>query len=170
MIKPPSLRDHLTAALPQLRRKPEDLMMFIKDGHIAATGTKALAWQWHYTVRLIFCDYGGHPDAVMGPVLVWLRAHQSELLHNPDTQKRAIRFDAEYLSSKTMDLVLELDLTEAVVARPKQDGPAGAFELHHRTQPPGPHDMPTDAVTALYLNGQQLAAWPALPSSSAPGA
>lgn len=32
---------------------------------------------------------------------------------------------------------------------------------------PGPHDMPTDAVTALYLNNQQLAAWPALPTPSA---
>lgn len=163
MRKPPSLREYLTAALPQLQRNPEDLMMFIKDGHIAATGTPTLAWQWHYTVRLIFCDYSGHPDAVIGPVLVWLRAHQADLLHNPETQKRAIRFDAEYLNSQAMDLVLELDLTEAVVAKPMPGGPQGAFALHHRSEPPGPHDMPADVVTALYLNGQQLAQWPLLP-------
>jgi len=32
MRKPPSLRDHLTAALPEYRRNPENLLMFVTGG------------------------------------------------------------------------------------------------------------------------------------------
>lgn len=160
MRKPPSLRDHLTAALPEYRRNPENLLMFVTGGHVATTGTAALGWQWQYQLRLVFCDFTGHPDAVIGPTLVWLRAHQPDLLHHAERQKQAIQIQAEYLNTQAMDLVLDLQLSESVSARPVPQGTAGAFELVHRLEPPCLDGLPHDAVTALYLNGQQLAAWP----------
>ncbi|MBD9530646.1 phage tail protein [Comamonas sp. CMM01] len=162
MRKPPSLRAHLTAALPEFARDPERLMMFVLDGRIATTGTAALGWQWHYTLRTVLCDFTGHPDAAVGPILVWLRAHQSDLLNNPQSKGQAIRIQAEYLNTQALDLVLDLQLTESVHARALEGGAPGAFELLHRAEPPGPADMPHDPVTSLYLNGQQLAAWPPL--------
>ena len=160
MRKPPSLRAHLTAALPQYQRDPEKLQMYVIGGNVATTGTAALGWQWSYTLRLVFCDFTGHPDAIIGPTLIWLRAHQSDLLHNPERQKQALKIEAEYLNTSALDLVMNLLLSESVSARPLQDGPAGAFELVHRLEPPSFDNQPHDAVTALYLNGQQLAAWP----------
>ncbi|WP_349335731.1 phage tail protein [Delftia sp. DS1230] len=102
----------------------------------------------------MFLNYAGHPDAVMGPILVWLRSHQSDLLHNPQNQGQAITFDAEYLNTLAMDLAIDLKLTESVAARPLPGGPVGAMELLHRSEPPGPHLLPHDPITALYLNGQ----------------
>lgn len=161
MRKPLSLRTHLTAALPQYRRSPENLLMFVTDGHVSATGTKALGWQWEYALHIVLCDFTGHPDAVIGPTLIWLRAHQPDALNHPDKQKQALKVSAEYLTTKTMDLVLDVQLSESVHARPMGSG-QGAFELVHRLEPPSFDLQPHDAVTALYLNGEQLAAWPPL--------
>lgn len=182
MRKPPSLRAHLTAALPQYRQSPENLLMFVMGGHVATTGTAALGWQWEYTLRIVLCDFTGHPDAVIGPTLVWLRAHQPDLLNHPQRQKQALKVNAEYLNTKAMDLVLDVQLSESVHARPMDAG-NGAFELVHRLEPPleaayplplelyikgelvakfAPAEGQQGDVSKLYLNGEQLAAWPPL--------
>ena len=84
MLKPAKLRDHLTRALPELARDPEKLVMFVTAGSIQSTLTAALSYEYGYTLRLLFLDYAGHADAVLAPLLIWLREHQSELLDNPD--------------------------------------------------------------------------------------
>ena len=38
MLKPHSLRAHLTAATPELRNDPDKLTLFITDGRIVAAG------------------------------------------------------------------------------------------------------------------------------------
>lgn len=184
MRKPLNLRTHLSAALPQYRQSPENLLMFVMDGHVSATGTQSLGWQWQYNLRIVLCDFTGHPDAVIGPTLVWLRAHQPDLLNHPDKQKQAIKLKAEYLNTTAMDLVLDVQLSESVHAQPMPDRP-GAYELVHRLEPPSEHDFAAhrvlelyikdelisrlesgddkntlDPPSQLYLNGDQLAAWP----------
>lgn len=159
MRKPPSLRTHLTAALPQYRQSPENLLMFVTGGHVSVTGTSALGWQWEYSLRIVLCDFIGHPDAVIGPTLIWLRAHQPDVLNNPSRQKKAIQIQADYLNESALDLVLDVQLSESVHARPIANAD-GAFELLHRLEPPCFDQQPHDEVTALYLNGEQLAAWP----------
>lgn len=128
MIKPGSLRAHLTAALPELARDPERLLMFVTQGTVQATATKALSWQYSYTLRMVFLDWTQHADAVMAPLLAWLKVHQYELLANPD--RKGIRFEVEYLNTQAMDMVIDLDLAERVLARPR-DGVPGALDLHH---------------------------------------
>ena len=73
MLKPASLREHLTAALPQLRRDPEKLVVFIAGGGLHSTLTQSLSFEYRYTLRLLLLDYAGHADAVMAPLLIWLR-------------------------------------------------------------------------------------------------
>lgn len=186
MRKPPSLRAHLTAALPQYRQSPENLLMFVMGGHVSTTGTRSLGWQWEYSLRIVLCDFTGHPDAVIGPTLIWLRAHQPDILNHPEKQKQALKVSAEYLNTQAMDLVLDVQLSESVHARPMKDRP-GAYELIHRLEPPSEHDFTAHRVlelyiqdelvskveasdntttlppaSQLYLNGEQLAAWPPL--------
>lgn len=134
MLKPAKLRDHLTRALPELARDPEKLVMFVTAGSIQSTLTAALSYEYGYTLRLLFLDYAGHADAVLAPLLIWLREHQSELLDNPEKRAKAIRFEAEFLSTTTMDLVLELDLSERVLARVRPGQP-GALNLVHVDEP-----------------------------------
>ncbi|MBS0501110.1 MAG: phage tail protein [Proteobacteria bacterium] len=136
MLKPASLREHLTAALPQLRRDPEKLVVFITGGGLHSTLTQSLSFEYRYTLRLLLLDYAGHADAVMAPLLIWLRTHQSDLLDNPEKRAKSVRFEAEHLSTTTMDLVIEIDLSEDVLARPREGGPPGALNLIHKDEPP----------------------------------
>lgn len=155
MRKPVDLRRHLTAALPELRRNPERLMMFVTGGTVRATATRALAWQYDYTVRLVFADWADHADTVIAPLLSWLRVHQHDMLANPD--RKGIRFEAEYLNAASMDLAVDVDLTESVVARPRAGAPQ-ALDLHHLDDRPPLH-MPTAEHWQLYIAGEKVAEW-----------
>lgn len=155
MIKPGSLRAHLTTALPELARDPERLMMFVTQGGVQATGTAALSWQYSYTLRLVFLDWTLHADAVMAPLLAWLKIHQYDLLANPD--RKGIRFEVEYLSTQAMDMVIDLDLTECVLARPR-DGVPGGLDLHHLDDTPPLH-MQKDELWSVFIRGEQVAQW-----------
>lgn len=135
MLKPPSLRQHLTTAVPELARDPEKLVVMAKAGRCVTTGTAALAFEYAYTLQLIVLDYAGHADAITVPVLAWLRVNQPELFDNPKLRERALRFDVEYLTDDTIDLAIEMDLTERVLARPREGGPDGALDLIHLPEP-----------------------------------
>ncbi|MEB3733447.1 phage tail protein [Halopseudomonas pachastrellae] len=46
----------------------------------------------------------GEPDVIAVALFAWLRVHQLELLQNLDQAKQAVRFEAELLSNKMVDL------------------------------------------------------------------
>lgn len=156
MYKPNSLREHLSAALPELQRDPHRLIVLIAGGKIKSTASGSLSWRYDYTLRVLITDWAGHADAVFAPLLVWLQEHQWELLSNND--KNGIRFDAEYLSPSTLDLLIELDLSEIVLVR-ERASPPGALELHHKQDAPGPLDMPTREHWSFWLKDEKLAEW-----------
>lgn len=135
MLKPADLRQHLTAAVPQLARDPEKLVILAKGGRIASTGTAALAFEYAYTLQVIVLDYTGHADALIAPILIWLRRNQGELFDNPATTGRALRFDVEYLNDAAIDIAIEMDLTERVLARPRDGAGPGALNLIHPPEP-----------------------------------
>ena len=176
MLKPASLRDHLTNALPDLARDPEKLMMLVAEGSIQSTLTESLCYEYSYTLRLILLDFATHADAVMAPLLIWLRTHQSDLLDNPEKRSKAIRFSAEFLSTTTMDLVIELDLTERVLARPRPEQ-TGALNLVHVAEPAHislhtpagqlPEGVPRREHWSFWLKDKLLAEWGHDPRPSA---
>lgn len=157
MLKPASLREHLTAALPQLRRDPENLVVFITGGGLHSTLTQSLSFEYRYTLRLLLLDYAGHADAVMAPLLIWLRTHQPDLLDNPEKRAKSLRFEAEHLSTTTMDLVLEIDLTERVLARPREGTPGG-LNLVHISETKGDGGS-TREHWSFWLQDEMLAEW-----------
>ena len=158
MRKPSSLRDALVAALPELQRDPEKLSMFIKSGRVINTGTKSLSWEYRYTLSVLILDYAGHPDAIMAPLLLWARRYQSELFHNHELRDRAIRFDADFLSATTVDLAVEIDLTEPVIARARPDTP-GALNLTHPEEPPHPAMVLQAEHWELFIKDEKVAEW-----------
>lgn len=155
MIKPQSLRQYLEATIPELERDPERLLLYVAGGTAQSTATRALSWQYGYTLRVLVLDWARSADAVFAPLLAWVRTHQWDLLANPG--KGGIRFEAEYLTTATMDLSIELDLTERVVARPRSGAP-GALELQHLSDAP-PLAMPTSEQWTIYLQGEPIAQW-----------
>lgn len=156
MYKPHSLREHLTRALPELKRDPHRLIVFIVGGKVKSTASGSLSWRYDYTLRILITDWATHVDAVFAPLLVWLQEHQWEILSN--NSKDAIRFDAEYITPKTLDLMIELDLSEIVLVR-ERETPPGALDLQHKKDAPGPLDVSMREHWSFWFKDEMLAEW-----------
>jgi P2 phage tail completion protein R (GpR) len=171
MYKPASLRAHLTQAVPEFRTDPDKLSILARHGKLIATAAASYSFEYHFTLQLIALDYAGHADAVMLPTLVWLSIHQPELFDNETLREKAIRFEVEYLNHQTVDLMLEIDLSERVIVKPQPGQPAGSYELQHVGEPLRPDDRPTAEHWEFWLHGQKLAEWnydPTAPGPTAP--
>lgn len=131
MFKPASLRAFLTAANPELQRDPDRLAIFIDAGNLRSTYAPGISFEYAYTLNLVFTDYAGHPDAIMAPLLDWLRVHQPELLANFDTQSK-VEFEADILANDAVDLSIKIPLTERVGTHKRQ---AGGYDLVHYPEP-----------------------------------
>jgi hypothetical protein len=108
---------------------------------------------------VIVLDYAGHADAIVVPVLAWIARNQPELFDNPERAKQALRFDVEYLTANSIDLALEIDLTERVLVRPRPNAEPGALELHHVPEPPHPAHLDKPEHWSLWLRDEKLAEW-----------
>ncbi|MGH8076837.1 MAG: phage tail protein [Lysobacter sp.] len=154
MIKPGSLREHLTAALPELRRDPDKLLVFIDRGSVVSTAAPGLSFEYRYTLNLILTDYAGHPDAVMVPLLVWLASHQPELLANPSLREQ-IAFEADLLANDKVDLDIKIPLTERVGVHARV---GGGFDIEHYPEPQLELHLLAEHW-ALYVKNELVATW-----------
>ncbi|MDE3330434.1 phage tail protein, partial [Burkholderia pseudomallei] len=57
MNKPSSLRAALVAALPQLNASPDQLLVFVNEGRIEATGTRTASFDYEYECEIIIRDF-----------------------------------------------------------------------------------------------------------------
>lgn len=85
MLKPASLREHLHGRLPQLRRDPEKLVVFIAAWWPAQHPHPVAGPLNTATPCACCCSTAAHADAVMALLLIWLRTHQPDLLDNPES-------------------------------------------------------------------------------------
>lgn len=132
MNKPSALRAHLLAAVPELHKNPDRLLVFIDNGTIRSTAAPGLSFEYSYTLNIILTDYAGHPDAVAIPLLAWLLVNQPELLTNLEKGKTAIAFEADVLDNSKVDLSLKLPLTERVIVKKQDDG---SLQVSHPNEP-----------------------------------
>lgn len=155
MNKPESLRAHLESAVPQLRHNPDRLLIFIDQGKVRCTAAAGLSFEYNYELQIILTDFAGHPDAVMLPLLAWVRTHQSEMLVNLDKSAEGIRFEADILDKSKVDMSITLPLTERVIVK-RQDN--GTYSIEHAGEP-----QYTEAEAAgtyqVYAGGKLLAEW-----------
>ena len=98
-------------------------------------------------------------DAVMAPLVMWMKTHQPEVFDNPDTREKAIRFEAEFLNSGAVDLQIDLQLTEAVLSRARPNSPPGALNLIHKEEQPRPLTILQAERWEVWLRDEQLARW-----------
>jgi hypothetical protein len=158
MRKPAELRAHLTAAVPELRCEPDKLKVFVTKGGLAATRARqGLSYEYRYTLRLQLWDYAGEADAVMVALLAWISTQQTELLDNPDKQQKAVVFEAEILNAKSVDLQVDVELTEAVCVVPRAGGVG--WDITHLPEPdPLQGNVFVDQVQ-VYAAGELVAEW-----------
>ena len=122
MKKPDSLRSHILAAVKELQRDPERMLIFTDKGNVRCTGASGLSFEYVYELNFILTEYAGELDAVMIPLLDWVRVNQSELIMNLDKSKEAFKFETVILNNNTVDLSLTFPLTERVIVKRKDDG------------------------------------------------
>jgi len=65
MYKPNSLRQHLAAAIPDLQRDPDRLLVFADEGNVVASATASLSFEYRFKLNLIVTDDAGDADAIM---------------------------------------------------------------------------------------------------------
>jgi|SRR5450830_822517 len=155
MIKPASLRAHLTAANPELQRDPDKLLVFTDEGSVVANATPSLSFEYRYTLNLIVTDYPGTADAIIVPLLAWMHVHQHDMLGNPDTAKTCIRYEVDFNNHDSIDLSIKLTLTEAVAV---QKQPDGRLNIRHLAEPQRTPDY-EDVFWSLYDGDSLLAQW-----------
>jgi len=122
MKKPDSLRSHILAAVKELQRDPERMLIFTDKGNVRCTGVSGLSFEYVYDLNFILTEYAGDLDAVMIPLLDWVRVNQSELLINLDKNKEAFKFETVILNNDTVDLSLTFPVTERVIVKRQDDG------------------------------------------------
>jgi hypothetical protein len=155
MYKPASLRAHLTAANPDLKQNPDKLLVFADEGHAVATGTVSLSFEYQYKLNIIITDYAGDADAIMVPLLAWVRVHQLDLIEHPEKRKTGIAFEVDFNNQETVDLSIKLALTERVIVTPGADG---RLDVKHLPEPQ-PTPVYSDQFWTLYQGDSLLAEW-----------
>lgn len=158
MKKPSSLREHLISAVPELRKNPDRLLIFVDKGSMHSTSAAGLSFEYRYTLNLIITDFSGDPVAISIPLFAWVLRHQSELMTNTDKVKSGIAFEADVLANDKVDLSISLLLSERVIVK-KVD------ERLEVIYPPEPELIPhfDETDVEVYADGQLLAAWRSAP-------
>ena len=157
MKKPDSLRAHILDAVKELQRDPERMLIFTDKGNIRCTGAKGLSFEYVYDLNFILTDYAGELDAVMIPLLDWVRINQSELLMNLEKSKDAFKFETVILNNGTVDLSLTLPLTERVIVK-RQDN--GTLDITFPQEPQYEEPLDPQPMQLIDSNtGEILAQW-----------
>lgn len=131
MIKPASLRAHLTNLVPFLAADPERLKMAVTKGRVACPFTGSLSYQYAYSLQLLIEDFPAHMDSLVVPILAWLAVNQPDRLLNPTTADEAVPFEADLIDNERTDILITLDLTESVAVTLA----AGTYTANHIAEP-----------------------------------
>lgn len=155
MKKPGTLRAALVAALPALATDPDKLLVFIDAGSLRASYAPGLSYEYAYTLNIMLTDYAGDPDAVMVPLLMWVRVNQTELMDNIDQRQAGISFEADIIDHDSCDLSIKLSLTERVIVKQL---PGGRLDITHPDEPQ-PEAQLQAGHWQLFLRDQLVAEW-----------
>jgi hypothetical protein len=130
MEKPGSLRAAIGQVFPDLARDVDRLRLWVEKGSIRCRQTQSRGFEWAYTLTAVMTDFTGHPSLVFLAVNDWLRVNQPDLLAagNPES----FSFQADILDDKTIDLQIDLRLTEQVRLVERE---GGGWDLQHLSEP-----------------------------------
>lgn len=159
MYKPASLRAHLLQQVPGMQE--DALHTFVDSGHIECTASTSMSYVYHYSLQVIVTDYAGHADAVILPILNWLRMHQPELFLSRSLMADGFRFEADILNHETYDFGITLKLSERVSV--KTVGKLATVQ-HHGEPPLEPY-ADVDRWE-LFVQGESQGTWDTPPTNS----
>ena len=131
MEKPASLRAALQAALPELAEHPEKLRLFVTGGHIEPNKA-TLGYKQHYVLSIFIEEFAQDPAYLHIALIHWLQTHQPDILGPHKQPQKPITFEAEPLESDRWDILIEVQLTETILAILD---PAGRIHIQTKAEP-----------------------------------
>jgi len=153
MLKPDSLRQALTDAVPVLRTNPDMLRLFIDNGKIAATLAASLSFEKQYTLNVVVTDFSGDFDLLLVPVMAWLREYQPDIMTTDEGQKKGFTFYADINNDSSFDISISLLLTERTLVKEVD----AALHVQTVAEPPPPE--PVTRPVEMYVNGELVSRW-----------
>lgn len=119
MSKAKSLRNALTAAIPELRNEPDRLKLWIENGAVQARGTATHGFALQYPLSVLIEAAKTDIAIIALAITRWLRVNQPDLLApNGDS----FQFESDILDLTTADILFTINLTENIAVTPNQDG------------------------------------------------
>jgi hypothetical protein len=119
MRKSQSLRKALEAALPELRKEPERLKLWVENGAVRARGTASHGFALQYPLSVLIEQASTDIAIIALAITRWLRVNQPDLLApNGDS----FQFETDILDLTTADILFTINLTENITVEPQQDG------------------------------------------------
>jgi hypothetical protein len=158
MKKPASLRAAIAATVPDLKENPERLIMWIDQGAVASPMTASLNFAYRYRLNILILGYAGKQPPIAIAILYWLRVNQPNLLQ-PATN--AFSFEADFNDNSSVDLQIELQLTEQVVGVPDDEGRL-TFDFIAEKDPLFDDDLPyggldeAPPLSEIWFDGRRL--------------
>lgn len=139
MEKPKTLRAAIEAALPEFKRDPARLKVWIEDGAGMSRQTPSLAFGFRYRLNVMLEEATSDIALVALAIFRWLRVNQPDLMA---PGAAGFSFDADILDNKSWDILIQLELTENVTVAPRE---GGGWELNYLPEP-----------DPLFLDGEPL--------------
>lgn len=158
MKHPADLRKHLVAILPDLKRDPELLRIWIEDGTVKTTQSANRHFELRYQLNVAILDFAQDPLIIIVLINEWLRANQPDVI----ASQAASGYDMqiEFMTNRTADLAFTLPLSEIILCRPRA---GGGWEYMAQDPEPSFHDddlMPADepipTLREIWLGDRQI--------------
>lgn len=154
MKKAEDLRKHLIARVPELKKHPDKLHVFVEKGRIATQYGESLSFAYHFDLNLVITDYSAHADTLIVPLLAWIKAHYPSALFETKRLDELIKFEAEIIDNEKSDISITVELDESVIVTVTSDN---KYRCEHLP------DIPLDDMTGAPLlppPGTDGAGWP----------
>lgn len=149
MEKIRSLRASIESAIPDLKRNPDRLVVFVNQGHVASTSITSPSFEYRYEAEVLLTDYADHVDKAVVACLLWARLNEPDVFARYHQGKDGLSFEAELIDEKKIDLVIRLPLTERVIVRELETGEV-TIEHIGEPSPPDPYGPAPGNLTTLF--------------------
>ncbi|KQM21951.1 phage tail protein [Novosphingobium sp. Leaf2] len=129
MRKIDTLKVAILTALPELAKDPDRLRLWIERGSARSTQTAGRGLTMAFQLNVLVVEMASDIAVLFLAVFEWARANQPDLMM---PAKDAINFDADILDNATADVLIQLQLDQAISATP---GAAGGYAIEYRNEP-----------------------------------
>ena len=129
MRKIDTLREAIFAALPELNRDTDRVRVWIERGTAKSTLTEGQGLALAFQLNVLVIEMASDIAVLALAVFRWMRTNQPDLMV---PGHEGLSFDADILDNTTADVLLQLQLDQAISATEREDG---GFDLQYRSEP-----------------------------------